>query len=81
MTRVFVYLTLAVVKEIYSFLIVMGYSVFSFRILISILLEHKAIGESWTSAFGLSLGDFDSSSFGTLEWCVFSGAATQTSSC
>jgi len=45
MTRVFVYLTLAVVKEMYSFLIVMGYSVFSFRILLSIILEHKAIGE------------------------------------
>jgi len=75
LTRLFVYLTLAVVKEMYSFLIVMGYSVFSFGILISILLEHETLGISWTSAFGLTLGDFDSSSFGTLEWCVFSCAA------
>ena len=75
MTRLFVYLTVAVVKEMYCFLIVMGYSVFSFGVLISILLEHETLGVSWTSAFSLALGDFDSRGFGALEWCVFSCAA------
>ena len=71
MTRLFVYMTLAVVKEMYSFLVIMGYSVFSFGVCTSILLGHTAIGISWTSAFSLVLGDFeDSSTFGALEWGV-----------
>jgi hypothetical protein len=70
-----VYATLAVVKKMYSFLIIMGYSVFSFGICISILEDHNTIGVSWTSAFSLALGDFDTSAFGILEWCIFSGAA------
>jgi len=75
MTRLFVYMTMAVVKEMYSFLIIMAYSVFAFGILISILLGHATLGVSWTAAFSLVLGDFDSSAFGFVEWCVFSCAA------
>ena len=75
MTRIFVYLTLAVVKEMYSFLIIMGYSVFCFGVCTSILLGHANIGVSWASAFSLVLGDFDSSTFGALEWGVFMCAA------
>jgi len=75
MTRLFVYLTLAVVKEMYSFLIIMAYSVFSFGVCTSILLGHTTIGVSWASAFSLILGDFDSSTFGALEWGVFMCAA------
>jgi len=75
MTRLFVYLTLAVVKEMYSFLIIMAYSVFCFGVCTSILLGHANIGVSWTTAFSLILGDFDSSTFGALEWGVFMCAA------
>ena len=75
MTRLFVYMTLAVVKEMYSFLIIMAYSVFSFGICTSILVGHASIGLSWTTAFSLILGDFDSSTFGFLEWAVFMFAA------
>jgi hypothetical protein len=53
----------------------MGYSVFSFGICISILENHSTLGVSWTSAFSLALGDFDTSAFGILEWCIFSVAA------
>jgi hypothetical protein len=70
-----VYAILAVVKKMYSFLIIMGYSVFSFGICISILEEHATLGVSWTSAFSLALGEFDTSAFGILEWCIFSVAA------
>ena len=74
-TRVFVYMTLAVIKEMYSFLFIMAYSVFAFGVCTSVLLEHTTLGDSWTSAFSLVLGDFDSSTFGFLEWAVFSCAA------
>jgi hypothetical protein len=75
MTRLYVYATLAVVKKMYSFLIIMGYSVFSFGICISIREDHSTLGVSWTSAFSLTLGDFDTSAFGIFEWCIFTGAA------
>jgi len=74
-TRLFVYMTMAVIKEMYSFLFIMAYSVFAFGVCTSVLLEHTTLGESWTSAFSLVLGDFDSSTFGFLEWVVFSCAA------
>jgi len=51
------------------------YSVFAFGVCTSVLLEHTSLGESWTSAFSLILGNFDSSAFGFLEWAVFSCAA------
>jgi len=75
MTRLFVYMTMAVIKEMYSFLFIMAYSVFAFGVCTSVLLGHTTLGESWTSAFSLILGDFDSSAFGFLEWAVFSCAA------
>ena len=75
MTRLFVYMTIAVVKEMYSFLVIMAYSVFSFGVCTSILLKEDSLGSSWTSAFSLILGDFDSSSFGFLEWFIFMCAA------
>jgi len=74
-TRVFVYMTLAVIKEIYSFLFIMAYSVFAFGVCTSVLCGHTTLGESWTSAFSLVLGDFDSSTFGFMEWTIFSCAA------
>jgi len=74
-TRVFVYMTLAVIKEMYSFLFIMAYSVFAFGVCTSVLLGHTTLGDSWTSAFSLVLGDFDSSTFGFMEWTIFSCAA------
>ena len=56
MTRLFVYMTLAVIKEMYSFLFIMAYSVFAFGVCTSVLLRHITLGESWTSAFSLILG-------------------------
>lgn len=75
MTRLFVYMTLAVIKELYFFLFIMAYSVFAFGVCTSILLGHTTLGASWTSAFSLVLGDFNSNEFGFLEWAIFSCAA------
>ena len=75
MTRLFVYLTLAVIKEMYSFLIIMGYSVFAFGVCSATLLGSASLSDSWTSAFVLVLGDFDSTAFSFMQWTVFSCAA------
>ena len=75
MTRLFVYMTLAVIKEMYSFLIIMGYSVFAFGVCSSTLVESSTLSGSWISAFTLVLGDFDSSTFTFVEWVIFSCAA------
>ena len=75
MTRLFVYMTLAVIKEMYSFLIIMGYSVFAFGVCSATLLDNATLSVSWTSAFSLVLGDFDSSAFTFVEWVIFSCAA------
>ena len=75
MTRLFVYLTLAVVKEMYSFLIIMGYTVFAFGVCSATLVPRTSLSDSWTTAFVLILGDFDSSDFSFVQWTIFSCAA------
>ena len=75
MTRIFVYLTLSVITEMYSFLIIMAYSVFAFGICSSVLVEDTSLTTSWTNAFRLVLGDFESGNFSLVEWLVFMCAA------
>ena len=74
MTRVFVYMTMAVVQEMYSFLIIIAYSVFTFGVCLSILLRDHSLSSSVTQGFLLVLGDFDASPFGLVEWIIFAGA-------
>ena len=75
MTRIFVYMTLAVVKEMYSFLVIIAYSVFALGVCLSILMRDNSLSSSFTHGFLLVLGDFDSEAFGFIEWLIFTCAA------
>ena len=71
MTRVYVYMTIKVVKEVYSFLAILAYSTVAFGICLSVLTGHSTVTESWTTAFTLLMGEFDTTDFVSLEWVLF----------
>lgn len=71
MTRTFVYMTTEVIKQVYTFLIIMAYSVFSFGVLASVLAGERDIAMSWSSAFNLIMGNFDNSQYDSTQWTVF----------
>jgi hypothetical protein len=75
MTRLFVFMTISVVKDIYSFLIILAYSVFAYGICFSALQPNFSVSSSWVSAFILLLGSFESNEFTGWQWGVFTGAA------
>lgn len=74
MTRIFVFTTLAVVREMYSFLIILWYSVFAFGILNGVMLQTDALTSAWKEGFNLLMGNVDNSSYGFVEWAVFASA-------
>jgi len=71
MTRVYVYMTIKVVKEVYSFLAILAYSTVAFGICLSVLAGHSTVTESWTTAFTLLMGEFETTDFVSLEWVLF----------
>ena len=75
MTRLFVFMTMSVVRDIYSFLVVLAYSVFSFGVCFLATQPSLTVGSSWASAFVLLLGSFDISESMVWQWGVFTCAA------
>jgi len=73
-TRVYVFLTLQVIAEMYTFLLIVAFSVFSFGLMSSVLSNDHQVTKSWTIAFPLLMGNFDDSQFKPVEWLVFMSA-------
>ena len=71
MTRVYVYMTKKVVEDVYSFLVILAYSTVAFGMCLSVLAGHSTMTESWTTAFTLLMGEFDTTEFLYLEWVIF----------
>ena len=69
--RIFVNIVLSVATQIYSFLLLLAYSVFAFGVMASIMSEDGHATTSWTSAFNILLGSFDNDTFGITQWVIF----------
>ena len=76
MTREYVYLTIQVIKEVYTFLLILAYSVLSFGVLASMLRDNDSLDNAWTNAYNLTMGDFDSSGYSALQLTIFTAATT-----
>ena len=70
-TRVFVNLALSVTRQIYAFLVLLAYCVFGFGVTASIMSDDDSATQSWTSAFNILLGSFETGSFGLIQWVIF----------
>lgn len=71
MTRMFVRLTLDVVKEMYSFLIILAYSTLSFGMIYAVLFNVSSPVEAWTMGYMILMGDYTTEGFGFVQWLCF----------
>ena len=70
-TRVFVFLIMQVISEVYTFLLILAFSVFAFGLMASVLAADEEVTLSWTVAFTLLMGNSDDSDFKTVQWLIF----------
>jgi len=77
MTRLFVRMTLEVIKEIYSFLAILLYSTFAFGLMYSSLNPVKldSLGKAWAVAYELIMGQFNNSEYEFTQWLCFTVAS------
>ena len=77
MTRLFVRLTLEVVKEMYSFLIIFAYSTIAFGMMYAVLVpEHiESAFKAWMTAYELLMGTYSTDNFHGLQWVCFTFAS------
>jgi len=71
MTRMFVRLTLDVVSEMYSFLIILAYSTLSFGMIYAVLFDVSSPVEAWTMGYMILMGDYTTEGFGFIQWLCF----------
>lgn len=77
MTRLFVRMTLEVIKEMYSFLAILLYSTFAFGLMYSALdpNELHSLGQAWAVAYELIMGQFNNKDYGFTQWLCFTSAS------
>ena len=77
MTRLFVRLTLEVVKEMYSFLIIFAYSTIAFGMMYAVLVPEQIDGafRAWMTAYELLMGTYSTDGFHDLQWACFTFAS------
>ena len=77
MTRLFVRMTLEVIKEMYSFLAILLYSTFAFGLMYSALDpdELHSLGQAWAVAYELIMGQFNNKDYGFTQWLCFTSAS------
>jgi hypothetical protein len=71
MTRMFVRLTLDVVGEMYSFLIILAYSTLSFGMIYAVLFQVSSPVEAWTIGYMILMGDYSTEDSGFIQWLCF----------
>lgn len=71
LTRMFVRLTLDVVQEMYSFLIILAYSTLSFGMIYAVLFNVSSPVEAWTMGYMILMGDYTTEGFGFIQWLCF----------
>lgn len=77
MTRMYVRLTLEVVKEMYSFLIVFAYAIIAFGMMYAVLVPlqvHSAF-EAWMTAYELLMGSYTTEGYQAMQWLCFTSAS------
>ena len=77
MTRMYVRLTLEVVKEMYSFLVVFAYAIIAFGMMYAVLVPlqvHSAFG-AWMTAYELLMGSYTTEGYQSLQWLCFTFAS------
>ena len=77
MTRLFVRLTLEVVKEMYSFLIIFAYSTIAFGMMYAVLVPEQieSAFKAWMTAYELLMGTYSTDGFHGLQWMCFTFAS------
>ena len=76
MTRLFVRMTIEVIKEIYSFLVILLYSTFAFGMMYAALNpEQQSLGEAWAVAYELLMGEFNNENYNWMQWLCFSASS------
>ena len=76
-TRIYVYMTKAVLLETMPFFVILAYTVFSFGILFSILQKktEEGIWMALAFSYNITLGEFDNGDFSAVEWGFFAVAS------
>ena len=77
MTRMFVRLTLEVVKEMYTFLIIVAYSTIAFGMMYAVLVPNviDSAFKAWMTAYELLMGTYTTEGFNGLQWLCFTSAS------
>jgi len=77
MTRMYVRLTLEVVKEMYSFLVVFAYAIIAFGMMYAVLVpvHISSAFEAWMTAYELLMGTYSTEGYGSLQWLCFTSAS------
>ena len=77
MTRMYVRLTLEVIKEMYSFLVVFAYAIIAFGMMYAVLVPVQVTSafRAWMTAYELLMGTYSTDGYESLQWLCFTCAS------